>query len=96
LPGIVLRLGRDVTGQFPASLLTVTDPELATFLQAVDATSGTPLGSGSEDWAELGDRMHFIADLFRTRHEDTTLFDPPFTSDQLRAIAEGHTPDGPL
>jgi hypothetical protein len=96
LPGAVLRLGRDVTGQFPASLLTVTDPELATFLKAVDPTPDTPLGSGSEDWAELVDRMHFIADLFRTRHEDTTLFDRPFTSDQLRAIAEGRPPDGPL
>ena len=93
LPGAVLRLGRDVTGQFPASLLTVTDPELATLLKAVDPTPDTPLGSGSEDWAGLVDRMHFIADLFRTRHEDTTLFDRPFTSDQLRAIAEGRTPD---
>ena len=96
LPGAVLRLGRDVTGQFPASLLTVTDPELATLLKAVDPTPDTPLGSGSEDWAGLVDRMHFIADLFRTRHEDTTLFDRPFISDQLRAIAEGRTPDGPL
>jgi hypothetical protein len=76
--------------------VTIADPELAAFLDAVDATPDTLVGSGSQDWAELGDRMHFIADLFRTRHEDSTLFEPPFTSDQLRAIADGRTPDGGL
>ncbi len=96
LPGVVLRLGRDVTGQFPASLLTVSDPELATFLNAIDATPDTPIGSRSHDWADLRDRMHFITDLFRTRHEDATLFDTPFTSEQFRAIADGLTPAGPL
>jgi hypothetical protein len=40
--------------------------------------------------------MHFIADLFRTRHEDATLFQPPFTPEQLRAMADGRTPDGDL
>ena len=96
LPGGVLRLGRDVTGQFPESLLRLTDPELLAFLRAVDPTPDTPLGSGSEDWAELLDRMHFIVDLFRTRHEDATLRHAPFTPDQLRAMADGRTPDGDL
>jgi hypothetical protein len=96
LPGGVLRLGRDVTGQFPASLLTLADAELVTFLEAVDPTPDTPLGSGSMDWAVLLDRMHFIADLFRTRHEDATLLDPPFTAEQLRHIADGRVPAGAL
>jgi hypothetical protein len=96
LPGGVLRLGRDVTGAFPPSLVTLTDPELATFLEAVDPTPNTPLGSGTEDWAVLRDRMHFIADLFRARHDDSALFHGPFSADQLRAIAEGRVPDGDL
>ena len=96
LPGGVLRLGRDVTGPFPESLLTLADPELTAFLEGVDPTPDTTLGSGSEDWAELLDRMHFIGDLFRTRHEDATLFHPPFGPDQLRAMADGRTPNGDL
>ena len=96
LPSGVLRLGRDVTGEFPSSLVTLTDPELTTFLQTVDPTPDTPLGSGTEDWAVLRDRMHFIADLFRARHEDPALFQGPFSTDQLRTIAEGRTPDGDL
>lgn len=96
LPGVVLRLGRDVTGAFPLSLVTLADPELTKFLQAVDPTPDTPAGTASTDWAVLLDRMHFIADLFRTRHEDTTLFDPPFTAGQLRQIADGRVPGGDL
>jgi hypothetical protein len=96
LPGGVLRLGRDVTGHFPASLARLGDPELTAFLKDVDPTPDTPLGSGTEDWANLLDRMHFIADLFRTRHEDATLRRPPFTADQLRAMADGRTPEGDL
>ena len=96
LPGVVLRLGRDVTGQFPESLRTLTDPELTKFLVSVDPTPDTPLGSGTVDWAVLNDRMHFIADLFRTRHEDASLAQPPFTPAQLGEIAAGRRPDGAL
>jgi hypothetical protein len=96
LPGGTLRLGRDVVGTFPESLVTLTDPELTEFLRSVDRTPNTPLGSGADDWADLFDRMHFIADLFRTRQQDATLLAPPFAADQLRAIAEGRTPDGSL
>ena len=96
LPGGSLRLGRDIVGTFPDRLVTVADPELTEFLRTVDRTPDTPLGSGADDWAELFDRMHFIADLFRTRHEDVTLAHPPFGADQLRAMAEGRTPDGSL
>jgi hypothetical protein len=96
LPGAVLRLGQDVTGEFPASLRTLADPELTAFLSTVDPTPDSTRGSGTIDWALLPDRMHFIADLFRTRHEDATLFEAPFTPDQLRDIAAGRVPDGAL
>ena len=96
LPGGRLRLGRDVLGTFPDRLLTLADPELTELLRTVDRTPDTPLGSGADDWAELFDRMHFIADLFRTRHEDTSLAEPPFVAHQLRAMAEDRVPDGDL
>ena len=96
LPGGVLRLGRDLTGRFPESLRTIADGELIAFLGTVDPSANTPVGSGTRDWADLFDRMHFIADLFRLRHEDTTLFEPPFTADQVRAMTAGHLPEGDL
>jgi hypothetical protein len=96
LPSGRLRLARDVIGTFPERLLRLADPELTEFLRAVDRTPDTPLGSGADDWAELLDRMHFIADLFRTRHEDARLAAPPFSADQLRAMAQDRVPDGSL
>jgi hypothetical protein len=96
LPGGTLRLGADLTGAFPEHLRTLGDPELVDFLRAIDPTEDTPLGSGADDWADLPDRMHFIADLFRMQHENAALFQQPFTPEQLQAIADGRTPDGRL
>ena len=96
LPDGTLRLGRDLTGAFPAQLSALTDPELLDFLRAVDPTADTLRGSGADDWARLPQRMHFIADLFRLQHDNAALFQPPFTPDQLRSIAADRTPDGQL
>jgi hypothetical protein len=96
LPGAVLRLGRDLSGPFPEALRTLADGELTAFLAAIDPTADTPVGSGTRDWADLFDRMHFIADLFRLRHEDATLYEPPFTADQVRAMTAGRLPEGDL
>ena len=96
LPDGTLRLGRDLSGAFPPDLSTLTDPELVDFLRGVDPTADTPQGSGADDWASLPQRMHFIADLFRLQHANAALFQPPFTPEQLRAIADGSTPDGRL
>jgi hypothetical protein len=96
LPGGVVRLGRDLTGSFPESLRTVDDQELREFLDRVDLTRDTAIGSGTRDWSALPERMHFIADLFRLRHEDRTLFGPPFTTEQVRALTDGRLPDGDL
>ena len=40
--------------------------------------------------------MHYIAHLFCAFHERPELFDPPFTDDQLAALARGALPDGEL
>jgi hypothetical protein len=85
-----------VIGAYPPTLVALGDPEVRAFLRAVDPTPDSPAGSGSQDWAVLADRMHFIADLFRTRHEDATLFAPPFSEAALRAMDENRVPDGPV
>jgi len=41
-------------------------------------TTNTVVQSGATDWADLGERMHFIADLFRCYHESKELFETAF------------------
>jgi hypothetical protein len=91
-----LHLGADLRGSFPEPLATIADRELAEFVGGVDPTTDTLRGSGTEDWAALPDRMHFIADLFRLYLDTPGLFRSPFTPEQLGMIADGRTPDGRL
>ncbi len=94
--GRLLRLGQDLQAQFPLLLQHVALAELVTLLAQVDPTPDSPAGTGALDWARLPDRMHFIADLFRAYHLDATLFEPPFTSEQVQAIKAGRMPGGRL
>jgi hypothetical protein len=101
LPGELLGLGEDVPARpgrpmFPAPLRAPRHPELLALLRRLDRTWGTTAGSGAGDWADLGDRMHYIADLFRARQQEPGLHAPPFTAAQCRAIRAGHVPGGPL
>lgn len=90
--GRVMRLGRDLAGEYPESLRTVTLPGLASLLAQVDPGPDTLAGSGSEDWSRLPDRMRFIAELFRAYQLDPALFDPPFTAEQLAEFSAGGRP----
>lgn len=56
----------------------------------------TAAGSAAADWASLSERMRFILELFRSRQQDAVLHSPPFSEDQLRALAEGVVPTGKL
>jgi len=94
--GVVLRLGRDLTDEFPESLRQLANPELIRFLQKHDLTPNDLRGSGALDWADLPDRLHFILDLFRCYADRADLFDPPFTQEQLRAMQDGQMPEGRL
>ena len=94
--GIVLRLGEDLAADFPQSLQQIANIELASLLQRYDIPPGSTSGSGALDWADLPDRLHFIIDLFRCYQEHLLLFDPPFTQEQVRALAEGNLPTGKL
>lgn len=96
LAGTRLRLRDDLRDEFPADLATLRDPTLLALLARIDPTSDSPRDSGARDWADLPDRMHFIADLFRCYHETGDLLAPPFTPAQVAAMRAGTLPDGPL
>jgi hypothetical protein len=97
LPGCELvRLGDDLSAGFPESLRQVTLPELRQLLERIDPTPDSPQESGALDWADLPERLHFIADLFRCFQELADLFEPPFTSEQTEALKAGSRPDGRL
>ena len=90
--GKVLRLGHELQTGFPALLQTITNPELKELLSQVDPTPDSANGTGSADWSDLPQRMHFIAGLFRAYHLDPTLIDQPFSAAQLLLIKAGQLP----
>lgn len=91
-----VRLGEDLGVGFPPSLRTITLAELRDMLERIDPTRDDPRDSGAVDWADLDDRIHFIADLFRSFAESPELFEPPFTASQLDELAAGRRPADPL
>lgn len=91
-----LRLGEDLDGGFPPSLREIVLPELRDLLDRIDPTRDSPLESGAVDWADLGDRVHFIAEMFRSFQESPFLFEPPFTPAQLERLDAGERPADPL
>ena len=91
-----LQLGEDLGGGFPPSLREIVLPELRDLLDQIDPTRDSPRESGAVDWADLGDRVHFIAEMFRTFQESPLLFEPPFTPTQLERLDAGERPASPL
>jgi hypothetical protein len=96
LAGTRLRLRDDVREGFPPELVTLREPALLELLARIDPTPDSPRESGARDWADLPDRIHFIADMFRCYHARADLFAPPFTADQIAVIGRGQRPTGPL
>ena len=95
-PGAVVRLGSDVGGTFPPELREIRHPPLEALLAKIDPTPNATARSGATDWADLPERMHFIADLFRCWHSRAELFTPPYTTEQIAAIRAGRRPGGEL
>lgn len=97
LPDVELSLGEDVprydaTRAWPPMLETLEHPELAALFESL--TAGVP--SRARDWTVLGDRMRYIASLFRARQKSLQLFEPPYLDAQGAFIRAGQVPDGPL
>ncbi len=96
LPSGAVHLGRDLQGDFPEALRQITSPVLNDVLARIDPTPGSLRGSGTVDWSNFDDRMHFIADFFRSYHDRPSLFDMPFAPDQVAALKAGRRPAGRL
>jgi hypothetical protein len=94
--GVVLRLGKDIKGNFPESLKHITNQDLVQFLARHDLTPDSLSNTGALDWADLSDRLHFILDLFRCYQEQQSLFEPPFTPEQVHELKGGRLPGGRL
>ncbi|GGU48373.1 hypothetical protein [Lentzea flava] len=94
--GELLDLSEDLPATFPPLLAELADPDLLALLKVVDPTADSVLGTAARDWADLPDRMHYIADMFRCHALREDLLDPPFTAAQVEALTNGRRPDGPL
>lgn len=81
---------------FPPALIDIAGTAAAPAVARWDRTDGKGLPSGAHDWAVLEDRMNFIVNLFRSRQQDPSLFDPPFSQTQLEVLATGQRPPGSL
>jgi hypothetical protein len=81
-----LQLGRDLKASFPANLVKLKNKDLVTLLKQIDKTPDTVLASGAFDWADLPDRLHFIADMFRCFQETPDLLTPPFPPQHVQSI----------
>ena len=86
-----LRLGKDLTLPMPACFDGVEREEL--IAQFDSAGHG---GAGAENWADLSQRMRYIAVLFRCLHQKQELFQSPFNDAQRSAIFAGQLPRGLL
>ena len=98
-PGGDLDLGEDVPALpgrslFPDDLGVIQGPELVALLAEYDRTGGTGVGSGASDWAKLPQRMNYILNLFRSRQQDVSLLQVPFTTAQWAEMQEGRVPSG--
>lgn len=97
--GSSVPLGEDlsVAGRaFPRDLDPLHHPPLVELVRTYDPDLESLRGSGARNWTELGNRMAFIADLFRSRQCDASMFEPPFTAAQLSVLRSGSMPTGPL
>jgi hypothetical protein len=97
LPNGTLHLGRDLpnaSGQpiFPPNLVELQDAELVRILRIYHADGISARGSAAEEWSNLSDRLRYIFELFRSRQQDASLFEPPFGDVAMAAIHRGTVP----
>ena len=81
---------------FPEELAEIRNPALLKVLAELDHSSNSSKGSAAKDWGDLGERMNFIADFFRSAQQDKQLFWPPFNAEQTALIKQGIVPGGKL
>ena len=68
------------------------DEELLELFRTYRADGDSGRGSGAVNWSDLSARMRYILELFRSRQQDASLFEPPFDASVTAAIARGTVP----
>ena len=92
----ILKLGQDLKSGFPEELKTIKNSKFKELLKKIDPTPDSVKESGAEDWGDLSDRIHFIADFFRSHFKHRPLYNSPFTEEQVRVLKDGKKPVGTL
>jgi len=80
----------------PPELQRLDNPEANRMVNGWDKSPNSLKGSGAKNWASIPDRMNFILDLFRSRHDDPSLFQAPYSASQKSRLMAGQIPPGPL
>ena len=75
-PDTMVRLGHDLARPFPVVLQNLSSPDLLRLLESFDPAPGGRAPSHVKDWANLQQRLSFIANLFRAYGEEKCLFEP--------------------
>jgi hypothetical protein len=102
LPGpVTLSLGRHLPATIPPDFEVIHSPALQALLDRFHPCRKTVGSLGrvdctTEDWSNLEQRMHFIFHLFRSYHYELSPLTPPFSAEQVQAIAAGRLPAGDL
>lgn len=91
-----LQLGRDLLLNYHDDLKLLSHPALLQLLSQVDPTPDSLRETAATDWANLKERMHYIADLFRCYHLRKEMFYEAFTKQQVITMKEGKIPAGRL
>lgn len=101
LPYGDVRLGRDVprlpkSRLLPDMLQELQHPELVRLARELGGEETGQRSRSASDWGDLGDRMSFILDLFRSRQKSLELFDQPFLYEQRLEMEANRLPAGRL
>ncbi len=75
---MILHLGKDLALRYPPTLEKLANAELIGLLKTIDPTPDSLQETAATDWANLQERLHFIADLFRCCQERAELLGAPF------------------
>ncbi|GAC1537302.1 MAG: hypothetical protein NVS3B10_29200 [Polyangiales bacterium] len=103
--GAELPLGRDIQAlpgdpPFPPTLQRISGPPgLLSLIGRYDRASlvgSREVDTAAVDWADLDQRMNFILNLFRSRQQDATLFEPPFDAAQRADLDARRVPASAL
>jgi hypothetical protein len=77
---------------FPLDLQHIANPRLQAVLACYDLSDRRYSQTRARDWANFGDRMNYITNLFRSRQRDLALFRSPWTPEQETSLLAGRLP----